>query len=376
VLVLGASGGQVGLLKTLFTLPYFVLPLAVGVLLDRKPRRPAMLAANAVRGLLVFALPVLAWTRFRTMTDLFVVALLGGFCTVVFDVAYASFIPTLVGRERLGTANSRLQTGYSAAFLAGPGAAGLLVNAFGAANTLVADAVSYLVSFLAIRSVRVPETVGPPAGAQRSVLREAREGVAALFGIPPVRQIALHAAIYNGSFQLIEVAFLLYALRVRAIGPGLFGLAVTVGGIGGLLGALSSARLARRVGYGPAMVTALCLSTAPYFALAAAGGGRTALVVTWSLTFFLGGTGTGIANVVVATVRQGYTPDALMARVGAGYRMMNSGAIPVGAALAGVLVTVVGVRTTLWLAPFGLLASTAPIVLTSFRRIRTLSTVE
>jgi predicted MFS family arabinose efflux permease len=95
----------------------------------------------------------------------------------------------------------------------------------------------------------------------------------------------------------------------------------------------------------------------------------------FGLTFLIGGAGTGAANVLVATIRQSHTPDELMARVGAGYRMMNAGAVPIGAALGGVLVTALGARTTMWIAPFGLLASVLPLVLTSsFRRLRTLPT--
>jgi predicted MFS family arabinose efflux permease len=302
-----------------------------------------------------------------------VVALLGGFFAVVFDLAYAAYLPSLVGRDRLGAANSLIQTGYSTAFLAGPGIAGLLVNAFGAASALLADALSYLVSFVTIARIRFREPVAERR--PRRPFAEAWEGLAALFRIGPIRAVALHAAIYNASFQLIEVAFLVYALNTVGLGPGAFGLVVTVGGVGGLVGALSGARIGRRLGYGPAMVTAALVESLAYPLLPAGHGGRTALLVVFGLTFLIGGAGTGAANVLVATIRQSHTPDELMARVGAGYRMMNAGAVPIGAALGGVLVTALGARTTMWIAPFGLLASVLPLVLTSsFRRLRTLPT--
>jgi len=368
VLVLGASGGQIGLLKTLFTLPYFIFPLIVGVVLDRRPRRSAMLMADAARAVLVFAIPVLAWNHLLAMPHLFVVAFLGGTLSVIFDIAYSAYVPSLVGRKRLAEANSRLQTGYSAAFLAGPGAAGLLVNAVGAAGALVADAISYLVSFVTIAALRFREP-GPKLEKSRP-LAEAWEGVRALFKIDAIRRLTLHATIFNGCFQLVEVAFVVYALRDKHLGPGLFGLVVTIGGIGGLCGALGSAWVNRRLGPGRAMLLAVLAETGIYFLLPAVHGSTAALVVQFGLTFLVGGAGTGIASVVAGTVRQGFTPNRLMARVGAGYRMMTLGAIPAGAAIAGLLVTLVGVRNTLWIAPFGLLASVAPIGLTSFWRIR------
>jgi MFS family permease len=375
VLLLGASAGQIGLLKTVFTVPYFIFPLAVGVLLDRRPRRPAMLVANAGRALLVMSIPVLAWLHLLSMSQLFVVAFVGGALSVVFDLAYSAYLPRLIGRSRLADANSKLQTGYSVAFLAGPGIAGLLVSAVGAASALVADAVSYVISLVNIATLNYREPP-PEPGPRRHPLVEAREGVVALFTIPPVRQITLHATIFNGSVQLVEVAFVVYALRIHAIGPGLFGLVVTVGGVGGLLGALSGARLAKRFGFGPALIAAVVAESVTFFLLPAARGDRLTLTALFALTFCLAGAGTGAANVITATVRQACTPDRLMARVGAGYRMMNLGAVPVGAAVAGILVTAIGVPATLWVAPFGLMASMLPLVLTSYRRTRELATAE
>jgi predicted MFS family arabinose efflux permease len=335
-----------------------------------------MLLANATRAVLVFTIPVLAWTNLLNITDLFVVALLGGAFSVLFDVAYTSYVPTLVGRPRLSEANGLLQTGYSAAFLSGPGLAGLLVSAIGAPAALVADAASYLVSFTTISSIKTKEAPLVRDGQRRHAIAEAKQGIVALFRIAPVRQIALHAAIYNGFFQFIEVAFLIYALRVRHIGSGYFGVAVTIGGIGGLFGALNSARVVRRLGLGRAMLLAVSLETVIWFTLPAWRGDRLTITLLFGLTFMVGGIGAGIANSAVATIRQGFSPDRLMARVAAGYRVMNFGAIPIGAALGGVMVSTVGVQTTLWLTPIGLIASAGPLVLTSFKRLRDLPTTE
>jgi Na+/melibiose symporter-like transporter len=308
------------------------------------------------------------------MAYLFVVAFLGGTLSVIFDIAYSAYVPSLVGRERLAEANSRLQTGYSAAFLAGPGAAGLLVRAFGAANALVADALSYLVSFFTIAALRFQEP--PPKLEKSRPLAEALEGVKALYRIAPIRRLTLHATLFNGFFQLVEVAFVVYALRDKQLGPALFALVVTIGGIGGLCGALGSAWIGRRLGYGPAMFAAVLAESGIYFALPAVHGSTSQLVWLFGSTFLIGGAGTGVASVLAGTIRQGFTPNSLMARVGAGYRMLTLGAIPAGAALAGLMVSLIGVRNTLWLAPFGLLASVAPIGLTSFRRMRTLPSAE
>ncbi len=372
VLTLHASGGQVGLLKTLFTLPYFVFPLAVGVWLDRRRRRPAMLFANMGRALLVLSIPVAFWFSALSLWQLYVVAVAGGALSVVFDVAIASFLPGMVGRNRLASANSRLQTTGSVAGLTGPGLAGGLASLVGVAFTMIADAVSYLVSFGTILSVRGREKAPDPTVGKNGFLADLKGGLIALFGNPPVRQIALHATIYNGSVQCVEVAFLVYAVTDRGLSAGLYGVVLTVGGLGALLGSVVSAPLARRIGFGPALLTALIFSTDMFFLIPAAPSGVVALTVFASAAFMLVGFGNGIANIVTGTIRQAVTPDALLARVAAGYRTMNFGVIPLGSALAGLLVATLGARTTLIIAPFGLMASALPVLARSVRGIREL----
>jgi MFS family permease len=371
VVVLHASGGQLGLLKALFTVPYFVFPIAIGIWLDRRTRRPVMLAANIGRAALVLSIPVAAWLGGLAMPQVYLVALLGGALTAIFDVAYVSYVPALVGRARLAGANSRLQASDSVATLSGPGLGGLLVGLVGAASALVTDAISYLVSFGTIAAIGRKEAPSAPRGPRR-LWPEIRDGLRAVFGNPPLRQIAFHAAIYNGFFQLIEIAFIIYALNDRHISPGVFGLIVTVGGVGGFLGSVVAAALLRRIGPGRALLVALSMSTNAFFLLPVAHGRKATVVVLFAVTFLLAGIGAGIANVVVVTVRQSLTPDHLMARMNASYRVMNFGVIPIGSAIAGVLIGFLGPRTLLWLAPFGLLASVIPVLSPAVRRLREL----
>lgn len=373
VLILHASGSQLGILKFLYTVPYLVVPLAVGVWLDRRPRQPAMLLANLSRAALVASIPVAGWLGGLTLTQIYIVALLGGALGVVFDVAYGSFVPHLVGRDRLGSANSRLQGSASVATLAGPGVAGALVGLVGAATTLLADAVSYLISAATIASMRTaePTPVGSP---DRRYVKEVREGLAALFGNPSLRLIAIHAAVYNSVFQLIEIAFIVYALTDRGLSATAFGLVVTIGGVGGLAGVVSAAWLMRRLGAGPALILALTLSTNAFWVLPLAHGSTAAVAISFGAAFFVGGAGIGVANVVVSTIRQSLTPDRVMARVNASYRVMNAGAIPVGSAVAAVLITIWSAHTLLWIAPIGLMASAIPALLPALRRLHTLPT--
>jgi MFS family permease len=107
---------------------YAVLAVPVGAWLDRRTRRPFVLAGDLGRGLALASIPIAHALGLLTLTQLVVVALVVGAFSVVFDVAYQSWLPGLVDPEDLVAANDRLGATDSAGRLIGPGVAGLLVE--------------------------------------------------------------------------------------------------------------------------------------------------------------------------------------------------------------------------------------------------------
>jgi MFS family permease len=146
VLGLRASPLQVGVLTAAGTVSFAVLALPAGVWVDRLPRRPVLVGADLVRGVALLTVPVAAALHRLTLVQLAVVALAGGVARVLFDVAYPSYLPTLVDRERLVQGNAYLESSRSATQLTGPGLGGWLVQLAGAPAAVVADAVSFLAS--------------------------------------------------------------------------------------------------------------------------------------------------------------------------------------------------------------------------------------
>src|SRR4051812_24971782 len=128
---LGASVFEVSLLRTAETLPYLVLGLQVGVWCDRIRQRPVLIAADAGRALLIASVPVAALFGVLSLALLLTVVLAAGVLRVFFDVAHQTYVPRLVPLEQLPEANARLQTNRSGAAVAGPGLAGLIVQALG-----------------------------------------------------------------------------------------------------------------------------------------------------------------------------------------------------------------------------------------------------
>jgi MFS family permease len=371
VATLQASGTQIGLLVAMYTLPFFVLPLFVGVWQEQRSRRPVMISMDLLRCLLVLSVPLAAMAGLLSLVQLYVIALLVGSTSVVYDIAAKSYLPRLVAAEQLASANSKLTVNQAVSATAGPGFGGWIVGVFGAVNTLFLDSASYLVSALALIRLRHRE---PPAEsvAERNLRHELRDGLRAVFSNPPIRAIALHAAIYNSGGEMIGVAFVVYYVRDLGMGSVSFGFVMVLGGLGAIAGALGVPKLIERIGYGPALLVALAFGTVAYFLVPAAAGSPASVFWLISLGFFLGFAGSGAGSVIAVTVRQRLTPPELLARMNATYRLMNFGTIPVGAVLAGVLVDGIGARTTLWLAPFLLLASVVPVVSRSIVGLRRL----
>lgn len=369
VTTLDGSGTQVGLLQGLYLCPFFLLPLLAGVWLERRAKRPVMIAADLVRFVIVMSVPVLALFGLLTLPLLYVIAVVGGAMTVLYDIAATSYLPLLVRSDVLASANSRILAGQAAGATGGPGLAGWLSALFGPAATLVFDGLSYLTSANALLLIRHREQVPPRP--PRDLRREVAEGLRAVLNNPPVRAFAVHAGIYNAATAMTTVAFLIYFVRELGHSSATYGLVMLCGGLGGICGALTTPALIRRLGYGRSMLVVLVFSTWSYFLLPLADGGQADMVLC-GLAYFLGSAGAAGGTVVALTVRQKTTPAELLARMNASYRLFAFGMLSLGSVAAGFLVDGIGARTTLFIAPVLLLVSAIPAASRPIRTIRDL----
>lgn len=389
VAVLHTSGGQVGVLQALYTISFLLVPLPVGVWLEHRERRPVMIATNLACAALVFSVPLAAAFGALRLPQLDIVALLGGAATVTGEIAKLSMVPHLVAEERLAAANSRLNAGIAVGATAGPGLAGWLTALVGAPNALIADGISYLFCAGALSRVRRlgieptarnPEAtisatpdLGPGLAIAPTQRRDARaelkEGLHTVFGTPPVRAIAIHAAIYNAGIQLVVVSLIVYFVRDLGFGSGAYGIVLMIGGVGAVAGTLLAPLLIRAMGHGTAMLVPLALAANAFWALPAVHASRTATIVCFSAAVMVGSAGAGTAAVVSSTIRQRITPKRLHARMNASFQIMQSGTIPFGAIAGGILVDAVGAHTTLWIGPAILLAGVLPLTAPAVRSL-------
>jgi MFS family permease len=370
ILVLDASTFAVAALTAMDTLPFLLFALPAGIWIDRMRRRPLMVVAEVGRAAVLLSIPVAYLLDALTLAHLFAAGFLVGALAVVFDLAYLSYLPGLVGRERLIGGNARLEATRAGAQAAGPGLGGGLVGLFGAPIAILADAISYVISALLIGSIRHAEPV--PAAERRSALTELREGVRYVFRQPYLRALTLSIGGSNLFSFMVIALFMVYAVRRLGLSPELIGLVFTIASLAGFVGAVVSSRVVRRFGLGRTIVVTSMLATVSWLSVPLAPPSNPLpLIIAGAVLGPFFGT---MFNLNQLSLRQAITPARLMGRMNAVVRFMYWGTMPLGSLAGGALATVIGIRPTLFVGIAGGTLAFAPLAATSLVRLRTIPT--
>ena len=368
VRTLHATAFEMGLLTAASTAAFLIVGLPAGVWVDRVRRRRLMIGADLGRVLALGSIPIAAAVGRLTLAQLFVVTLVSGVLTVFFDVAYQSYLPALVGREHLVEGNAKLTGSAEVAAVAGPGAAGALVQAVGSSAAVAVDSVTFLVSAMAVGAIRSPEpkpTV--PEGGHAVLVEGIAQGLRFVFGNALLRAIAATTAtsnFFSGIAAAVEIVFLVRQVHAS---PGVIGLLFALGGVGGVAGAFSAGPIARRVGGARATIIGIAGSvgalliplTMPGAGLLYFGVGI--LMVSFSATVY---------NVNQVSFRQRLCPDRLLGRMNATMRFVVWGVLPIGALIGGIMGAVFGLRTTLLIGALGQAVAGIWLLASPMRRLR------
>jgi MFS family permease len=369
---LDAGAGEMGALGFAQTIPFVLFALAAGVWVDHHRRRPLLIATNAARALLLALIPLLALLGVLELWQVLAIAFGVGACTVFFEVGFQSYLPRLVERDDLVEANSRLTAANSVAEVGGPGLAGILVGAIGARFTIALDSVSFLVSAVGVARIRraEPEPASPPP--RSGLRREIAEGFAETLHNRYLLAFAAEAGTYNVAWHAIDAILVLWAVNELGLGAGTLGLLLSVGSVGAVLGALLTEGLARRIGVGPAMWGCALMSNVGVLMIPLAAGETATVIAVLGTAFFVQGLGSTGTNVHTYAIRQAVTPDRLLGRTNAVYRMLTWGLIPLGSLLGGVLGETLGLRPALWIGAVLLFPSWLWLFFSPARSLRTL----
>jgi predicted MFS family arabinose efflux permease len=367
MLSLHAGPFEVGLLAALQKVPFPFISLVAGVFVDRLPKRAVLIVCDLGRAAALGIIPLAAVFGHLDLWLLYGSATAKGVLSVFFDLAYLSYGPILVGREDLSAANTRLDMNFAVANVAGPGLAGLLVQAIGAARTVALDAASFLVSAVSLVAIRHAEPP-PERHPSRSVRVELAAGLRYVLGHVILRAqfTTMTLALFGASF--IDGILYPYAYRDLHLTPGELGLALTIGGLAGFPGVWLGPRLARAIGIGPALVVGFLIIPVEMFVFPLA-----AILPTVPFLaglFFVSALFGAGADLNQLTLRQTLTPDAFLGRMHSIYRTLVWGALPLGNFLGGVLGSTVGIVETLWIGGFIALLGCVAMWLSPVGRLR------
>lgn len=374
VLTLHATAAQLGFIRFIEAFPYVLFTLIFGAWVDRRRRRPVLILANAARGVLIALVPLLAILNLLHLSLLGALAFAVGVFTVLFDVTWLAYVPTIIAADELVEANGKVATSASAAEVAGPGLGGVLVQVLTAPLALLADALSYVVATITLLAIRAPEPAPHvPQGQRRHLFSEIGVGLTTVWRNPYLRAIMLMSGLWNMLFGVADTVFVLYAVRELRLQPGTLGAIFAVGAIGGLIGSAISTRLGQRGRFGPVLGIAFTFGTIPWLLLPAVTGQLPMEVVAFTLAYFLVRVGLGLWSVLTISFRQAITPHHLLGRVGASLRFVSYGLGALGFLLASGLASFLSLRQVLWLAALGFVAILLITVLaTPLPRVRAL----
>jgi MFS family permease len=356
---LHASTFTVGALRAVEFAPFLLVGLPAGVIVDRRRRRPVLMTGDVGRAIVLFSIPVAWWLGWLTLAQLFVVVFLTGVLTVLFDVAYQSYLPSLVERDQLADGNGKLEISRS----------GVLVQLVGAPVAIVADAVSFVLSAFGVLLIRGTERpVEAPHLDDRPTMRaEIGEGLRYVLGHPALRAIAGCTATSNYFSAMFDAVLIVYLVRGLHYSAGLIGVVFMVANIGFLASAAASGRIGRRFRLGSRIWVSILVCQVGVFATAFSPRVHAfPWIVGGMVLFAAGGT---IYNISQVSYRQAITPHRMLGRMNATMRFMVWGTMPLGSLTGGLLGTVIGLRPTLMISAIGGLLSVLWVLVAPVRTL-------
>jgi len=336
ILALTNSPEAAGIAGALRFFPYLIFSLPVGALIDRWDRKAVMIRCDVGRALAVGSIPLAMAFDALTLWHIYVVAFVEGSLFVFFNLAEVAALPRVVHSSQLPQASAQNEAAFGIAHILGPSLGTVLYQLLGRSVPFIANAVTYAVSFVSLARIDAPlqkERVAAP----RDLHVEVAEGLRWMWANPLIRYMAL----LTGGLNLVNAALpltLIVLAKQRGADDGAIGVIFSAMGVGAVLGSLIGGQVRRRFTFGQVIVAVIWIEAllTPFYAIAPS---FLLLGVVAAAFSFVG----PVYNVVQFSYRLSIIPDALQGRVNSVFRLVAFGFMPIGAALAGVLIERLGV---------------------------------
>lgn len=335
VFKLTGSAFNLALVASAEYIPYLLFGLIIGAWVDRVDRRRLMILTDMAQALVISSIPLLTALGLLSVWWIYAVGFVSSTLWIFFNTAEFAAVPSLVPEEDLPAANGYLQASYATATVVGPLLAGLLVAVAPIHLVLVVDALSFLVSALAVGLIKVSFNDADSAERQRSerLQRDVVEGLRYVLGHPILRNTCLMMALVSCVGFTVYAQLVFYAKERLGASDTQVGLLYAAGSVGMIALALVASPLRRRLSFSKVMLgtlmlqgvlTVLLASTRSYWV------GVLLWAVMWGLVVLLDINSNSLWQMIV--------PNRLLGRVQSVVNVLSWSTIPLGTFIGGVAI--------------------------------------
>jgi MFS family permease len=375
IIELDASPFDIAALRVAQVGPAFVVGLFAGAFADRVRRKPLMVASDLLRAALLLLVPLAALADSMSIWLLVAVSAGISVLTVMFDIAYQAYLPSLVGRDSLVEANSKMTATGSVAEFSAFSIGGWLVQLLTAPVAIFVDGLTFLWSALAIGRVEYLEESRERTEHDEHLLREAAAGVRRVVADSRLMALAGSTAMFSFSSSIFGAVFLLFVTNELEFAPGSLGLIFAVGGLTALLGAMLAGRAIDAMGPRRTMiVTLLIVAIGKTFVPISPEVSVVAVVLLVGQQLVVDPAWT-VFEITGVSTRQTITPDSWLGRVNGTFRVVEFGAILLGTLIGAWIGSEFGLRTALWVSVAGAVVGVLPLLFASELRSSELAQV-
>jgi MFS family permease len=350
VSVLAAAGLAVGALVA--------VPLGPWVEFRRK--RPVMMAMDLTRFVVLMTVPAAYAFGWLTFVQLLVVSVIVAAASIAFKTASGAYLKALVPPSDLLVANGRFESTTWTTTSLGPALGGVMIGVFGPVVTVIADAVSYLLSALGISAIGGREEYPQRTVVPRLRAGDLLDGWRYILASRALRPVFFNALAVNSLIMVTAPLMSVLMLGHLGFKPWQYGLAFGAPCVGGLIGSRLARPLVARFGQHKVMLTSGALRACWPIGLAFVGPGVAGIVLVIAIQLGLV-TCIGVFNPVSATYRLNHTEKDRAARTLSAWSVSTSLTIAALTALWGLLASITSPRTAIAVA--GVLILATPLLL-------------
>jgi len=349
ILELDAGPMELAILGVSSTAPAFASGLFAGAWIDRLPRKPIMVATDLARAAMLALVPLFWVLDLLSMPLLYVAVAVISICSVMFDIAYRSILPSIVAPDELLEANSRLTGSASVAEAASFSLGGWLVQLLSGPGAIAIDAVSFLWSAKWLRGIELDEQERVRER-ETSIIEEIRDGLHLVWHHGTLRALATYAFITDLAFSMFGAVFLLFVVNELGFKPGVLGVIFAIGGLAAIAGAAVAGRVTSALGFRRTIVLMTMLMGIGQASVTLATSATLfAVALLVAQQFLVDGPYT-VVDVNTSTIRQLATDEAWQGRINSTVRVLEFGGGLIGVMAGGLMAEAIGLRPVLLIA--------------------------